>query len=49
MPEVPEDKRSKLATLAKQDAMAEPANFGQAERDLLAEMEAEWEEDWSEL
>lgn len=49
MSEVSEDERSKLATLAKQDAIAKLTNFDHAERELFAQMEAEWEKDWSEL
>ncbi len=38
-----------MAILAKQDSGDVEADSKQAERELLAEMEAEWEKDWSEL
>ena len=46
---VPEAKPSKLAKLTGQTVVAPNADLEQSSRDLLREMEAEWEKDWSEL
>ncbi len=46
---VPETKPSKLAKLTGQPVVASGADWGQVSRDLLKEMESEWEKDWSEL
>lgn len=45
----PESRPSKLAKLTRQTVVAPGNDFEQADRDLLKEMEAEWEKDWSEL
>jgi hypothetical protein len=44
-----DSKASKLAALVKQGSGDVEPESGQAERELFAEMEAEWEKDWSEL
>jgi len=46
---VPETKPSKLAKLTGQPVVASGADWEQVSRDLLREMESEWEKDWSEL
>jgi antitoxin (DNA-binding transcriptional repressor) of toxin-antitoxin stability system len=46
---VPETKPSKLSKLRQQKVVAPQAALKRANRDLLREMEAEWEKDWSEL
>ena len=46
---VPENKPSKLSKLHRQKVLAPHGELEQANRDLLHEMEAEWEKDWSEL
>ena len=45
----PESKPSKLAKLTGQTVVAPGADLERASRDLLKEMESEWEKDWSEL
>jgi antitoxin (DNA-binding transcriptional repressor) of toxin-antitoxin stability system len=45
----PESKHSKLSNLTKQTVVASKAEIDAASSDLLKEMEAEWEKDWSEL
>ena len=45
----PEVKRSKLERLTAQKVVAPKANLKQAGRELLKEMQAGWEKDWSEL
>jgi hypothetical protein len=45
----PEIKRSKLAHLTAQKVVAPKTNLKQAGRELLKEMKAGWEKDWSEL
>jgi hypothetical protein len=45
----PEKKHSKLEKLVGQPVVAEGIDFDQASKDLLAGMEAEWMEDWSDL
>ncbi len=42
-------KPSKLSKLTTQFVMAVGADLDQSSHDLLAEMEAAWEKDWSEL
>ncbi len=46
---VPETKPSKLANLVQQTVVAPQGSLEQGSRELLKEMEAEWEKDWSEL
>ena len=46
---VPETKPSKLAKLTGQTVVAPDTDWEQVSRDLLKEMESEWEKDWSEL
>jgi antitoxin (DNA-binding transcriptional repressor) of toxin-antitoxin stability system len=46
---VPETTPDKLARLTRQTVVAPGGQLGQAGKDLLAEMEAEWQEDWAEL
>ena len=46
---VPESKPAKLAKLTRQSVVAPQAELEKAGRDLLREMEAEWDKDWSEL
>jgi len=46
---VPEAKPSRLARLTGQPVLAPDTDLEQASRDLLREMESEWEKDWSEL
>jgi antitoxin (DNA-binding transcriptional repressor) of toxin-antitoxin stability system len=46
---VPEPKPSKLSKLVGQRVVASGSDLEQARRELLKEMEAEWEKDWSEL
>ncbi len=45
----PEAPPSKLARLTSERILAPNADLGAARRELLKEMEAEWERDWSEL
>ena len=45
----PETKPSKLAKLTGQTVVAPDTDWEQVSRDLLKEMESEWEKDWSEL
>jgi hypothetical protein len=45
----PEVKRSKLAMLTAQKVVSPNANLKRAGRELLKEMKAGWEKDWSEL
>ena len=44
----PEKKKSKLEGLVGQPTLAPGVDLEQASRELLAEMEAEWLQDWSE-
>ncbi len=44
----PEKKKSKLENLVGQPTIAAGVDIEQASRELLAEMEAEWRQDWSE-
>jgi hypothetical protein len=44
----PEKKQSKLNKLVGEPTLAPGVNLEQASRELLAEMEAEWLNDWSE-
>ena len=46
---VPELKPSRLAALTGQAVVAKGTDLEQASRQLLREMESEWEKDWSEL
>jgi hypothetical protein len=46
---VPEVKLSKLSKLTGQKVVAPDTNLKKASRELLKQMESEWEEDWSEL
>jgi prevent-host-death family protein len=46
---VPEIKPSRLARLTGQTVVAQGTDLEQASRELLREMESEWEKDWSEL
>ncbi len=46
---VPETKQSKLANLSGQQVVAKDLDLESAGHELLAEMEAEWRKDWSEL
>jgi len=45
----PESRKSKLDKLVGQPVLAPGVDLEQASRELLAEMEAEWKQDWSEL
>ncbi len=45
----PETKKPKLANLVGQPVLAAGVDLEQASKDLLAEMEAAWKEDWSTL
>lgn len=45
----PEKKKSKLDQLVGQPVLARGVDQEQAGKELLAEMEAEWKQDWSEL
>ncbi|HKW96411.1 MAG TPA: hypothetical protein VJN43_01710 [Bryobacteraceae bacterium] len=45
----PEAKRPKLANLTAQKVVVPKANLKRAGRELLKEMTAGWEKDWSEL
>jgi hypothetical protein len=46
---MPEKKQSKLEKLTGQPVLAPDVDLEQASKELLAEMEAEWMSDWSEL
>ena len=46
---VPEAAPDKLAKLTKQTVVAPALEAAQADKELLQEMEAEWEQDWAEL
>lgn len=46
---VPERKASKLARVKGRPVVAPDVDLEEANRALLAEMEAEWEKDWAEL
>jgi hypothetical protein len=46
---MPETKHSKLEKLVGQPVVAEGVDIEQANKELLAGMEAEWMEDWSDL
>ena len=46
---LPETRTSKLSNLIGEPVVREDANLECASRDLLKEMEAEWESDWAEL
>ena len=45
----PEKKQSKLAKLVGQPVVAEGVDLELAGKELSAEMQAEWEKDWSDL
>ena len=45
----PESRKSKLDKLVGQPVLAPGVDLEQASKELLAEMEAEWKQDWSEL
>jgi hypothetical protein len=45
----PEEKQSKLDNLVGQPVLAPGVDLEQARKELLAEMEAEWMEDWAAL
>jgi hypothetical protein len=45
----PEKKQSKLAKLVGQPVIAEGVDLESAGKELSAEMQAEWEKDWSDL
>ena len=45
----PEKKKSKLDKLVGQPVLAPGVDLDQASKDLLAEMEESWKEDWSAL
>lgn len=45
----PETRKSKLDKLVGQPVLAAGVDLEQASKELLAEMEAEWKRDWSEL
>jgi hypothetical protein len=49
MQDGPESKPSKLAELTYQGVVSAEPDLDQSADELLAEMEAAWEEDWSEL
>jgi hypothetical protein len=46
---VPETVPDKLVRLTRQTVVAPGGEFSQAGKDLLEEMEAEWQKDWAEL
>ena len=46
---VPEKAPDKLARLIRQTVVAPGSELGQAGKELLKEMEAEWQKDWAEL
>jgi hypothetical protein len=46
---VPEKKVSKLSRLTTETIVAPETDWEQVSKELLAEMEAEWEKDWAEL
>jgi antitoxin (DNA-binding transcriptional repressor) of toxin-antitoxin stability system len=47
---VPEPTGSKLSRLKKQDLfLVDPMSIVESDPELLAEMEAEWEEDWKDI
>jgi antitoxin (DNA-binding transcriptional repressor) of toxin-antitoxin stability system len=46
---MPEAKPSKLSRLTAENILAPDSDFEGDQRRLLAEMQAEWERDWSEL
>ena len=46
---VPEPRASKLDRLIAQTVVAADTDLAEASRQLLAEMEADWEKDWSAL
>jgi hypothetical protein len=46
---MPEQKQSKLDNLVGQPVLAPGVDLEQASKELLAEMQAEWMEDWSAL
>lgn len=46
---LPEVKASKLSRLTGQKVVAPDTNLKRVSRELLKQMESEWEEDWSEL
>lgn len=46
---MPEKKKSKLDNLVGQPVLAEGVDLEQASKELSAEMEAAWLEDWSDL
>jgi prevent-host-death family protein len=46
---VPETVPDKLARLTRQTVVAPGGDASQAGKDLLEEMEAEWQKDWAEL
>ncbi len=46
---MPEKKQSKLDNLVGQPVLAAGVELEQAGKELLAEMEAEWLKDWSEM
>jgi antitoxin (DNA-binding transcriptional repressor) of toxin-antitoxin stability system len=46
---VAESRPSKLANLTRQNVVAPKTDLSHANKDLLKEMEAEWQKDWSEL
>lgn len=45
----PENKKSKLDKLVGQPVLAQGADLEQASKELLAEMEESWKEDWGAL
>ncbi|MBI1789429.1 MAG: hypothetical protein HYR60_17985 [Acidobacteria bacterium] len=45
----PKTKPSRLAKLTAQALLAPNADLNRARRDLIPEMQSEWEKDWSEL
>lgn len=45
----PETRKSKLDKLIGQPVMAPGADLGEAGKELLAEMEQSWQEDWAKL
>ncbi|HXP11598.1 MAG TPA: type II toxin-antitoxin system prevent-host-death family antitoxin [Acidobacteriaceae bacterium] len=47
---VPEQSGSKLSRMKKRDLfLVDPASIVESDPELLAEMEAEWEEDWKDI
>ncbi len=46
---LPETRTSKLSNLIGEPVVREDTNLENASRELLKEMEAEWESDWAEL